>query len=93
MTADSVDHCVILLVTMQGLWRGTLAGQLLYVPYAAVQFVTLQQFNLAARKWQLSGEPHFLGGALCSLTFARVCVTHNMNGKVASNEKASMRLG
>lgn len=37
----------------QGLWRGTLAGQLLYVPYAAVQFVTLQQFNLAARRHDL----------------------------------------
>lgn len=37
----------------QGLWRGTLAGQLLYVPYAAVQFVTLQQFNMAARRHNL----------------------------------------
>ena len=27
----------------QALWRGTLAGQLLYVPYTTVQFVTLQQ--------------------------------------------------
>ena len=27
----------------QALWRGTLAGQLLYIPYTTVQFVTLQQ--------------------------------------------------
>ena len=39
---------------MQGLWRGTLAGQLLYVPYTVVQFVTLQQVNLAARRLQLT---------------------------------------
>lgn len=38
----------------QGLWRGTLAGQLLYVPYTVVQFVTLQQVNLAARRWNLT---------------------------------------
>ena len=28
---------------LQGLWRGTLPGQLLTIPYTAVQFVTLQQ--------------------------------------------------
>lgn len=28
---------------LQALWRGTLAGQLLYIPYTTVQFVTLQQ--------------------------------------------------
>lgn len=39
---------------LQGLWRGTLAGQLLYVPYTVVQFVTLQQVNLAARRWNLT---------------------------------------
>ena len=39
---------------LQGLWRGTLAGQLLYVPYTVVQFVTLQQVNLAARRLQLT---------------------------------------
>lgn len=39
---------------MQGLWRGTLAGQLLYVPYTVVQFVTLQQVNLAARRMNLT---------------------------------------
>lgn len=38
----------------QGLWRGTVAGQLLYVPYTVVQFVTLQQFNAAARHYNLS---------------------------------------
>jgi Mitochondrial carrier protein len=39
---------------VQGLWRGTLAGQLLYVPYTVVQFVTLQQVNLAARRMKLT---------------------------------------
>jgi len=38
---------------IQGLWRGTLAGQLLYVPYAAIQFATLQQCNAAAARLQL----------------------------------------
>lgn len=38
---------------VQGLWRGTLAGQLLYVPYAAIQFATLQQCNAAAARLQL----------------------------------------
>ncbi len=33
----------------QALWRGTLAGQLLYVPYTTVQFVTLQQVRPACR--------------------------------------------
>ena len=32
----------------QALWRGTLAGQLLYVPYTTVQFVTLQQVSPSA---------------------------------------------
>ena len=41
-------------LVLQGLWRGTLAGQLLYVPYTVVQFVTLQQVNLAARRLQLT---------------------------------------
>ena len=35
----------------QALWRGTLAGQLLYVPYTTVQFVTLQQARLAGCRW------------------------------------------
>ena len=31
------------MLVLQGLWRGTLPGQLLTIPYTAVQFVTLQQ--------------------------------------------------
>lgn len=41
----------------QGLWRGILPGQLLTVPYTAVQFVALQQFKAAAvRRGLLQGE-------------------------------------
>ena len=49
---------------MQGLWRGTLPGQLLTVPYTAVQFVTLQQVRYFA---QQSGMSDVLGGR--SLSF------------------------
>ena len=52
----------------QGLWRGTLPGQLLTVPYTAVQFVALQQFKAAAaRRGLLQGAQapalSFVGGA------------------------------
>lgn len=49
---------------IQGLWRGTLPGQLLTVPYTAVQFVTLQQVRYFA---QQSGMSDVLGGR--SLSF------------------------
>ena len=50
--------------TMQGLWRGTLPGQLLTVPYTAVQFVTLQQVRYFAHQ---SGISDAMGGK--SLSF------------------------
>jgi solute carrier family 25 thiamine pyrophosphate transporter 19 len=34
-----------------GLWRGTVPGVLLAVPYTAVQFVALQQVRAAAARW------------------------------------------
>lgn len=34
----------------QGLWRGTIPGQLLAVPYTAVQFIALQQCKLFAKQ-------------------------------------------
>lgn len=50
--------------TVQGLWRGTLPGQLLTVPYTAVQFVTLQQVRYLAHQ---SGISDHMGGR--SLSF------------------------
>lgn len=50
--------------TVQGLWRGTLPGQLLTVPYTAVQFVTLQQVRYLAHQ---SGISDHMGGK--SLSF------------------------
>jgi hypothetical protein len=52
----------------QGLWRGTLPGQLLTVPYTAVQFVALQHCRAAAARHGLlrgDGAPalSFLCGA------------------------------
>ena len=52
----------------QGLWRGTVPGQLLAVPYTAVQFVALQQCrSFAHRNGLLAGERawllSFLSGA------------------------------
>ena len=49
---------------MQGLWRGTLPGQLLTIPYTAVQFVTLQQVRHFAHE---SGISDSMGGK--SLSF------------------------
>lgn len=40
---------------LQGLWRGTLPGQLLTIPYTAVQFVTLQQVRYVAQLTGLRG--------------------------------------
>lgn len=54
----------------QGLWRGTVPGQLLTVPYTAVQFVTLQQCRQLARVYGLDASPRwqatipFVSGAL-----------------------------
>ena len=52
----------------QGLWRGTVPGQLLAVPYTAVQFVALQQCrSFAHRNGLLTGDRawllSFLSGA------------------------------
>ena len=54
----------------QGLWRGTVPGQLLTVPYTAVQFVALQQCRALARQYGLADSPRwqsavpFVSGAL-----------------------------
>ncbi|KAL4421633.1 hypothetical protein ABPG75_010924 [Micractinium tetrahymenae] len=55
---------------IKGLWRGTVPGQLLTVPYTAVQFVALQQCRQAARRFGLAEHPRwqqavpFVSGAL-----------------------------
>mmetsp|Transcript_24736 Transcript_24736/g.53952 ORF Transcript_24736/g.53952 Transcript_24736/m.53952 type:complete len:375 (+) Transcript_24736:90-1214(+) len=41
---------------IQGLWRGTVPGLLLTVPYTAVQFVALQQFKDTAAKLGLTSN-------------------------------------
>lgn len=47
--------------SVQGLWRGTVPGQLLTVPYTAVQFVALQQCRtFAKRHGLLTGDWAFL---------------------------------
>lgn len=51
---------------MQGLWRGTVPGILLTVPYTGVQFVTLQQCNqLAQRRGFTSGNKKRASAFLC----------------------------
>ena len=40
---------------IQGLWRGTVPGLLLTVPYTAVQFVALQQCKEAAALMGITG--------------------------------------
>ena len=55
-------------VCWQGLWKGTVPGQLLAVPYTAVQFVALQQCrSFAHRNGLLTGDRawllSFLSGA------------------------------
>lgn len=42
---------------IQGLWRGTVPGLLLTVPYTAVQFVALQQVRQAAASCGLTANP------------------------------------
>ncbi|KAG2424069.1 hypothetical protein HYH02_015248 [Chlamydomonas schloesseri] len=42
---------------IQGLWRGTVPGLLLTVPYTAVQFVALQQVRQAAAHYGLTANP------------------------------------
>ncbi len=41
----------------QGLWRGTVPGQLLTIPYTAVQFVALQQCRELAAQLGLTSNP------------------------------------
>ena len=51
---------------MQGLWRGTVPGLLLTIPYTAVQFVALQQCRTFAQQHGLltdSPALSFLSGA------------------------------
>jgi hypothetical protein len=51
---------------MQGLWRGTIPGLLLTVPYTSVQFVALQQCrSFAARHGLLSGLPRCAALSCC----------------------------
>ena len=51
---------------MSGLWRGTVPGQLLAIPYTAVQFVALEQVKKAASSLVLRNHPAepFISGAL-----------------------------
>ena len=51
---------------MQGLWRGTIPGQLLTIPYTAVQFMTLQHCKRIASEHGLAVHPStsFISGAL-----------------------------
>jgi hypothetical protein len=46
-----------------GLWRGTVPGVLLAVPYTAVQFVALQQVRGAAARWLQQGREGAGGGS------------------------------
>jgi len=54
------------MLSPQGLWRGTVPGQLLAVPYTAVQFVALQQMKLFAKRMGVAEHPlePFLSGAI-----------------------------
>lgn len=51
---------------IQGLWRGTVPGQLLAIPYTAVQFVALQQAKIIADRLELRNHPlePFCSGAI-----------------------------
>ncbi|KAI3429728.1 hypothetical protein D9Q98_010043 [Chlorella vulgaris] len=55
---------------VKGLWRGTVPGQLLTVPYTAVQFVALQQCRHLAQQYGVHDKPRlqtampFLSGAV-----------------------------
>jgi solute carrier family 25 (mitochondrial thiamine pyrophosphate transporter), member 19 len=50
----------------QGLWRGTIPGQFLAVPYTAVQFLTLQQCKRIAANAGFAGDPlvSYVNGAV-----------------------------
>lgn len=48
MSADAAQVVHAACASMQGLWRGTVPGLLLTVPYTAVQFLALQQCKDAA---------------------------------------------
>lgn len=52
---------------VQGLWRGTVPGLLLTVPYTAVQFVALHQVKDAASYYGLTGVLRLWGQTLGSL--------------------------
>lgn len=62
--SESTD--ILLLCFLQGLWRGTIPGQLLTIPYTAVQFLTLQQCKSVAEKNGLGNLPglSFANGAI-----------------------------
>lgn len=55
--ADSAPtYCSVPWLPAQGLWRGTVPGLLLTVPYTAVQFVALQQCKQYAAAMGLTGK-------------------------------------
>lgn len=51
---------------VRGLWRGTVPGQLLAIPYTAVQFIALDQMKTLAQKAGALGHPAepFCSGAI-----------------------------
>lgn len=51
---------------VRGLWRGTVPGQLLAIPYTAVQFAALERMKSAARSVGVMGHPlePFCSGAI-----------------------------
>lgn len=51
---------------VRGLWRGTVPGQLLAIPYTAVQFVALERMKALAKKAGVLGHPAepFCSGAI-----------------------------
>jgi hypothetical protein len=51
-------------ISTQGLWRGTVPGLLLTVPYTAVQFVALQQVKDAAARLGWTGRDSPWGAAV-----------------------------
>jgi len=58
-----------------GLWRGTLPGQLLTVPYCTVQFVTLNQAKTFAKANGLQDSPWAPAVSFASGAFAGVAAT------------------
>lgn len=61
-------------VQAQGLWRGTLPGQLLAIPYTTVQFITLQQCKLFAQHTGLT-DRHGMAVSFTSGAVAGVAAT------------------